>query len=434
MAAISCDICGGTLSMDASGDFAVCDSCGMKHTKDRIKAMAQEVTGTVAVSNIASIDSLMKRGLLDLEDSKFGHNYFDKVLDINPDYAPAYIGKLCADLGVKNESLLVNQTKPFDNNPNYIKAMRFADEDCRIRLKKYDEAVKQQMENEKQRIKQRIIDNDKRFCNFSKYIESTLSRYPIKLLDNGTVNVSGEYRSSERFEKNGETTSTWIEKFYFSLENIIQVASGRRHVVLLKSNGDVVAKGDNYILEYVKSLTSSNISGRTITIYKKVGTYSGEIISTSSWRNIIAIAAGSYHTVGLKADGTVIATGLNDNGQCNTGNWSNIIAIYAGDKFTIGAKADGTFLAVGEGYNGSLSEEQIINKFKQQEQEKQQREEVERVKREQECKRKEEEQRKCEEQRKREEQQNKWASEGLCRYCGGTLGFFKKCKSCGQKN
>jgi len=376
MATISCDICGGTLSMDASGDFAVCDSCGMKHTKDRVKAMAQEVTGTVAVSNIASIESLMKRGLLDLEDSKFGHNYFDKILDINPDYAPAYIGKLCADLRVKNESLLVNQTEPFDNNPNYIKAMRFADENCRIRLKKYDESVKQQIENKKQRI----INNNERFSKFSKYIESTLRRHPIDLLDNGTVNVSGEYDYSERFNEYGETIFVSNKQFSFDLKNIIQVASGNCHVVLLKSNGDVVSQGDNYKLEYVSTNTSMN-SGNTYTKYRKVGTYSGAITS-ASWGNIIAIAAGSYHTVGLKADGTVVATGLNDNGQCNTGNWNNIIAIYAGDKFTIGAKADGTFLTTGEGFNGVLSEEQITNKFKQQEQEKQQREEAERVKRE----------------------------------------------------
>jgi tetratricopeptide (TPR) repeat protein len=33
------------------------------------------------------------------------------------------------------------------------------------------------------------------------------------------------------------------------------------------------------------------------------------------------------------------------------------------------------------------------------------------------------------------EQQNKWELEGLCRNCGGELGFFsKKCKSCGKKN
>jgi hypothetical protein len=60
----------------------------MKHTKDRIKAMAQEITGTVKISNFAGIVSLMKRGLLALEDGKWSDatsnyendGYFDKVL------------------------------------------------------------------------------------------------------------------------------------------------------------------------------------------------------------------------------------------------------------------------------------------------------------------------------------------------------------------
>lgn len=36
MAALVCDICGGKLTMGAGG-IAVCDSCGMEHTKERIQ-------------------------------------------------------------------------------------------------------------------------------------------------------------------------------------------------------------------------------------------------------------------------------------------------------------------------------------------------------------------------------------------------------------
>lgn len=55
MAALTCDICGGMLSMDPSGEFAVCESCGMKHTKDRVKAKAQEITGTVKIDDSDAI-------------------------------------------------------------------------------------------------------------------------------------------------------------------------------------------------------------------------------------------------------------------------------------------------------------------------------------------------------------------------------------------
>lgn len=50
--------------------------------------------------------------------------------------------------------------------------------------------------------------------------------------------------------------------------------------------------------------------------------------------------------VGLKADGTVIAAGSNSHGQCKVygEDWQDIIAIAAGDYHTVGLKSDGTVL------------------------------------------------------------------------------------------
>ena len=59
------------------------------------------------------------------------------------------------------------------------------------------------------------------------------------------------------------------------------------------------------------------------------------------------VAAGGYHTVGLKDDGTVVAVGHNDSGQCDVGGWTDITQVAAGGYHTVGLKADGTVLAVG---------------------------------------------------------------------------------------
>ena len=59
------------------------------------------------------------------------------------------------------------------------------------------------------------------------------------------------------------------------------------------------------------------------------------------------VAAGGYHTVGLKSDGTVVAVGYNSAGQCNVGNWTDIIQVAAGYGHTVGLKPDGTVVAVG---------------------------------------------------------------------------------------
>ena len=65
------------------------------------------------------------------------------------------------------------------------------------------------------------------------------------------------------------------------------------------------------------------------------------------WADIVAVAAGDYHTVGLRADGTVVAAGDNEYGQCDVGDWADIVAVAAGDYHTVGIRADGTVVAVG---------------------------------------------------------------------------------------
>ena len=44
------------------------------------------------------------------------------------------------------------------------------------------------------------------------------------------------------------------------------------------------------------------------------------------------IAAGVGHTVAVKNDGSVVATGRNDYGQCNVESWQNIISVAAGEE------------------------------------------------------------------------------------------------------
>ena len=65
------------------------------------------------------------------------------------------------------------------------------------------------------------------------------------------------------------------------------------------------------------------------------------------WSDIVAIAAGQYHTVGLKSDGTVVAVGDNLYGQCEVSDWTDIVAVTAGDTLTVGLKSDGTLVIAG---------------------------------------------------------------------------------------
>jgi hypothetical protein len=65
---------------------------------------------------------------------------------------------------------------------------------------------------------------------------------------------------------------------------------------------------------------------------------------------IMMVAAGDFHTVGLKSDGSVVAVGMNDDGQCNVAGWTDITHVAAGYYHTAGAESDGSAVAVG--WNG----------------------------------------------------------------------------------
>jgi len=74
--------------------------------------------------------------------------------------------------------------------------------------------------------------------------------------------------------------------------------------------------------------------------------------NVDGWTNIGLVAAGFSHTVGLEEGGTVVATGNNDDGQCNVGGWSDIGLVVAGDWHTVGLKNDGSVVATGNSDQG----------------------------------------------------------------------------------
>lgn len=69
--------------------------------------------------------------------------------------------------------------------------------------------------------------------------------------------------------------------------------------------------------------------------------------NVSAWTNVKAIDCGAYHTAALLDNGTVVAVGRNDEGQCETGGWTNIVELVCTDYNTVGLTADGTIVSTG---------------------------------------------------------------------------------------
>lgn len=102
--------------------------------------------------------------------------------------------------------------------------------------------------------------------------------------------------------------------------DIVQIAAGLDHVVLLHDDGTVTAAGSN-------ALGQGNV---------------GE------WKNIIKVAAGADFTAGLRSDGTLIACGSNQSGQCDVERFENVIDIAACDQSVVLLFADGSVKVVGD--------------------------------------------------------------------------------------
>ncbi|MHB1451376.1 MAG: cell wall-binding repeat-containing protein, partial [Coriobacteriia bacterium] len=75
-----------------------------------------------------------------------------------------------------------------------------------------------------------------------------------------------------------------------------------------------------------------------------VGTVAAAV---ATWTNVIDVAVGEAHAVGLRADGTVVATGSNSSHQCDVSSWTDIVQVAAGYDHTVGLRSDGTVVAVG---------------------------------------------------------------------------------------
>ncbi len=145
-----------------------------------------------------------------------------------------------------------------------------------------------------------------------------------------------------------------------NLSSIVAVASARYHNLALKSDGTVWAWGDNSSGQLGDGRYSSGD-----------GWYNGDIsgpVQVQGLSSVVAIAAGNDHSLALKSDGTVWAWGNNSYGQLGVGSTdihqyatpvqvqdlSSVVAIAAGNYHNVVVKSDGTVWQWGTTHNGKM--------------------------------------------------------------------------------
>jgi hypothetical protein len=72
--------------------------------------------------------------------------------------------------------------------------------------------------------------------------------------------------------------------------------------------------------------------------------------------NVVAIAAGAYHSLALQSKGTVVAWGLNSNGQTNIpSGLSTVVAVAGGNNHSLALQGNGTVVVWGDDNYGQTN-------------------------------------------------------------------------------
>lgn len=114
---------------------------------DEPKPAARE---TVVFNQTANTSAapLLKRAFMFLEDGDWekADSFCEQVLNLDPENARAYLGKLMAELRVHRQEDLANCQQPFDASGNFQKAVRFGDKQLSSTLNGYITHIKERNE------------------------------------------------------------------------------------------------------------------------------------------------------------------------------------------------------------------------------------------------------------------------------------------------
>ena len=175
-----------------------------------------------------------------------------------------------------------------------------------------------------------------------------------------------------------------------NLSNVIAIACGQRHSLALKADGSVIAWGldgnqqvggsrgvvgtvinsNDTTLQLSKILPAGSgtlyydgpegevelsytsngsetltVAGDTSSLSQGMSIRAGAVVGPAGLSNIVGIAAGEFHSLVIKSDGTVAAWGKSDGGECTPpAGLSGVSQVVAGSNYSLALKTDGTLV------------------------------------------------------------------------------------------
>ena len=339
-----------------------------------------------------TIAPLLKRAFLFLEDGAWeeADEYCEKVLDLDPENARAYLGKLLASKHCHRETELGDCTDLDENDVNYQKTLRFGGAELGEQLKELLEQARKSSIYAKAQAEEQTgtiptltkaiqlyesipgwkdaeerahqCSEQKRELHCAPIYErarraqelDSLFSYPVaielyKSITDWKDAADRLHASEERLEELKREEEKQ-EKRRKKRNKILAIAAAAAAVLLAFVFVLNTVLIPLYHYHRGETLRDAGDDIGAITEFQKAGSYEDArtiLTDLINQTTIPPIAAGSNHTVGLKSDGTVVVTGNNNRGQCDVSDWTDIVSVVAGSTHTVGLKSDSSVMAIG---------------------------------------------------------------------------------------
>jgi len=275
--------------------------------KEKLKS---EQPHDVAINN--NIENFFTRAYLFLEERNWelATQYFNRILDNDPKCPKAYLGLFMAENGIRSEDDfgLTPMELDLDKNASLMHAISFASPQEKTDILQKVEKARKAYDS-KYGI---LAELREKWKSAKKLLFVGDHNIVIVRLD-GTMECFGEYDYDT-----------------YGINNIVTAVENSGYIAYVTGLGEAagVYKSRSYF------------DGRK-QCYQR-----GEI-SSFGWLNIKKLDCGYSCTIGLKKDGTLVATGENRAHQCDVYNWDNVVDVACGSSHTVGLKKDGTLVSCG---------------------------------------------------------------------------------------
>ncbi len=342
-------------------------------------------------SGIATEESLLKRAYIHLDDGEFSYalEYFDKVLDINPERVDAYTGKLLSEFKCRKRDELGTLSRHFNTSATYNKLIRFADDNLKAELDTYSKKIVTNIE----------------LRNFEKHYQDAIKAVNRAKKDADILKAAELFDKTIHYKDSAQRKQACIHRVNENYYRTVSIQMSR-----CGTSNDFLKVADNFnkIINYKDSAFKrvaclkraaelKEVEAEKRKRKKRIGAFFGISIPTAIIAIIVAavvlvtvvipsscykkgeeyLANNNYmnaakefgnaiyykdsksklskiteeviniNYINNRTVGTAVAAGTNIYGECDLEDWTDIVAIAAGACHTVGVKADGTVVANG---------------------------------------------------------------------------------------